>query len=75
VGKPQLGYAELVTDLPPSTFAFVLRRVDQLFAADPARARRRGDRIASGMSVARSGHPFRAFELGTGLLAFSFDHG
>jgi hypothetical protein len=32
-----VGHAELVTDFRSSTFAFVLRRVDQLFAADPGR--------------------------------------
>src|SRR5262249_15959967 len=33
-----VGHAELVTDFRSSTFAFVLRRVDQLFAATAAAA-------------------------------------
>src|SRR5215471_4731817 len=32
-----VGHAELVTDFRSSTFAFVLRQSDQLFAADPGR--------------------------------------
>jgi hypothetical protein len=38
VGEPPLGCAELVTDLPSSTFDFVLRRSISFFAADPGRS-------------------------------------
>src|SRR5262249_11692804 len=57
------GSAEHVLVFPLSTFAFVLRRVDQLFAADPGRppallllCTGRNDRRAGGLALAGSNY-------------------